>query len=353
VTLLTVGYLAIVQQWEALASELVEELLRRSPGPPGEAAVLAGRAAVDAGPGGVTEGCRQTVVAALLETMTATGRVSPPRRAAAGEALAALGDPRVEVMTLDGMAFCTVPAGRFWMGSGAEDTGVYEDEKPRHEVDLPYEYRMARYPVTVAQYREFVASVGSEVRVPEGLRAPGNSPVMGVSWYEALAFCDWLTRRWQEKGILEKGWRVSLPSEAEWEKAARGTDGRAYPWGDEFDPEKANTGESGVGRASAVGCFPGGAGFYGCEEMSGNVWEWTRSLWGTDWQKPQFVYPYDPSDGREDLQASAQILRVLRGGSFIYYSRDARCAARFRFVPVVRDFYVGFRVVLSPFFSGL
>jgi len=348
VILLTVGYVAIVQQWEKVASELVEELLRRSPGAPGEAAVLAGRAVVDAGRSGVTDGCRRQVVDVLLVTMKATGKVTALRRAAAGRALAELGDPRQEVLTVDAMEFCPVPAGRFWMGS--ED---YEFEKPRHEVDLPYEYRVARYQVTVAQFREYVEATGSQPGYPGSLRAPANSPVVAVSWYEGMAFCEWLTLRFRENGLLEDGWTVRLPSEAEWEKAARGTDGRIYPWGAVPDPDLANYDETGVKDVSAVGCFPGGASVYGCEEMSGNVWEWTRSLWGEDWQKPAFRYPYKAADGREASEASAQLLRVLRGGSCFNFSRLARCAFRNWYLPDNRSLNFGFRVLLSPFSSEL
>lgn len=352
VSLLTVGYLAIVQQWETVASEVVEELLRRSPGPLGEAAVLAGRAVADAGAGGVTEGCRRAVVTSLLDAMAATGKVTASRRAAAGRALADISDPRKGVVTVDGMEFRTVPAGLFWMGSGEEDPEAYGDEKPRHEVDLPYEYRMGRYPVTVAQFREYVDATGTKVGDPDSLRGPTNSPVIWVSWFEAMSFCEWLTERWQNTGFLEPGWCARLSSEAEWEKAARGDDGRLYPWEGEFDLELANCRESGVGDASAVGCFSRGASPFGCEEMSGNVWEWTLSLWGESWERPAYVYPYDLFDGRENQEASAKILRVLRGGSHFVNFRDVRCANRDRSLPGFRNFNIGFRVVLSPFSSA-
>jgi len=316
-------------------------------------ALVAGRAVVDAGRSGVTDGCRRQVVNVLLDTMTATGRVTAPRRAAAGRALAELGDPRQEVLTVDAMEFCPVPAGRFRMGSGEDDAAAFEEEKPRHEVDLPYEYRMARYPVTVAQFREYVEATGDDEVRPYRLRAPANSPAVGVSWYQAMAFCEWLTLRFREKGLLEVGWTVRLPSEAEWEKAARGTDGRIYPWGARPDPDLANYDETGVKDVSAVGCFPGGASVYGCEEMSGNVWEWTRSLWGENPGSPSFRYPYDPLDGRESVSAPPKLLRVLRGGSCVNLSRNARCAIRDWNQPDNRGLGIGFRVLLSPFSSGL
>jgi len=97
-----------------------------------------------------------------------------------------------------------------------------------------------------------------------------------------------------------------------------------------------------------VGCFPGGASPYGVEDLSGNVWEWTRSLWGESISKPEFGYPYDPGDGREDLEAGRDILRVLRGGAFGYVARLVRCAYRYRSRPNYRCWYLGFRLVASP-----
>jgi formylglycine-generating enzyme required for sulfatase activity len=269
-------------------------------------------------------------------------RLPAPERALAGKALAVLGDPRPEVMTVDGLKFRLIPAGPFPMGSATDKEG-FRNETPAREVDLPYDYQMARYPVTVAQFREYVRESGEEPGGPDRLRGAANAPVNRVSWHEALAFCAWLTERWRAAGRVDLGWSVALPSEAEWEKAARGAGSRAYPWGDKFDPELANTGETGIGDVSAVGCFPEGASPYGCEEMSGNVWEWTRSL-GAD-------YPYDPLDGREDEEAAGP--RVLRGGAYYDGASLVRCAVRHWNDPSNRLWNFGFRIVLLPFSPGL
>ncbi len=249
VVVLTVGHLAIIDQWEQAASEVVEGPLGRAPGPPGEAAVWMGQAAADAGPGAVSAACRKKVVAALLDALQAAGRVEPARRAAAGKALAAVGDPRPEVNTVDAMELRTVPAGPFRMGSEEDDPQGFDDERPAHDCDLAYEYRIGRYPVTVAQFREYVKETGKPPQDPDSLRGPANHPVVLVSWSEALAFCCWLEGRWRQGGRLPDGWSVSLPSEAEWEKAARGTDGRQYPWEGSFDADRANVRETGVGGA--------------------------------------------------------------------------------------------------------
>ena len=291
------------------------------------------------------------------------GALPPVDRAQAGDALAVIGDPRfrADAWHLPDeplLGFVEIPAGPFRMGSDKRrDPEASDEEKPQHEVDLP-RYFMARYPVTVAQFRAFVEDGGSRAEDEASLQGLPNHPVVDVTWHRALEYCAWLTERLREwpgtpeplATLLRKDrWRVLLPSEAEWEKAARGSDGRIYPWGKEPDPNRANYDITGIDATSAVGCFPAGASPYGVEELSGNVWEWTRSLWGDDSLKPAYRYPYKPNDGRENLEAADNIPRVLRGGAFNDFSWwRVRCAFRVRGDPANSDGDVGFRVVVGP-----
>jgi formylglycine-generating enzyme required for sulfatase activity len=297
-------------------------------------------------------------------------------RARAGDTLARLGDSRfygpdrfcLPVEPL--LGFVEIPEGKFLMGSDKlRDQAAFEHEFPQHEVLLPT-YYMARYPVTVDQFRVFVQDSGYQPRDEDSLRGTATHPVVNVTWYDALKYGEWLTEKLRAiahqrvgetanqrellafwAGLRDGTLRVTLPSEAEWEKAARGSDGRIYPWGNDWDNDKLNA-EMNIGRTSAVGCFPAGASPYGLLDMSGNVWEWTRSLWGKDWEKPEFKYPYDPNDKRrEDLNASREIRRVLRGGAFRYDQRGVRCAYRDWVGPDDGDDVGGFRVVVSPFFG--
>ena len=265
------------------------------------------------------------------------GRLPPVDRVLAGEALAVLGDDR------DFDELVPVPGGPFAMGDDED-----EDARPRHEVLLPA-FKIGRYPVTNAQYRRFIETTGRMWDSEIGLSAErSNCPVAEMTWHDARAFCAWLTDEWRKHGKIMANEIVRLPTEAEWEKAARGTDGRVFPWGNDWDKDRCNAYESGLGRTSAVGMFPTGVSPYGCLDMAGNVWEWTSSLWGKDFMKPGFKYPYRFDDGRENLEAGNEILRVLRGGSWFSGLRFARCSCRIGFDPYDRVVVVGFRVVVSP-----
>jgi formylglycine-generating enzyme required for sulfatase activity len=373
VILLTVGYLGLVQQRDQAAGIVLQELMLRAPSPPGQAVILAGRAAADMGPGALPPPFHRQMINALLETMLDDHRVDVTRRLAAGIVLADLGDPRPEVTTVDGMRFCLVPAGAFLMGSDKE-RAAEPWENPRHPCLIPYPFWMGRFPVTVGQFREFITACGHSPQDPDSLRGHPNEPVVRVTWYEAMAFCKWSTNRWRRAGWLQPGWSVRLPTEAEWEKAARGGQeipatnvlgrpgrlppspdmianplpGRRFPWGDRTDRNRANYANTESLRPSAAGCFPGGASPYGCEDMSGNVWEWTRSIWGEDGSQPRFRYPYSPRDGREDVRTPSRAFRVLRGGAFNLTSGFARCARRGKHFPHSWLAYVGFRVLLAP-----
>jgi formylglycine-generating enzyme required for sulfatase activity len=302
-------------------------------------------------------------------------------RAEAGLILGRLGDPRpgVGVVEVAGrgvpqVEWVTIEGGPFWMGS-PDDEG-YDNERPRFLCEFIREaYRVGKYLVTLGQYENFVESGGyrnrrwwteagwawresRRVKYPEELQfgysvmMEANLPQVGVSWHEAVAYCRWMTEEIGAESLgLPQGWEVQLPSEAEWERMARGTEGRQYPWaGPLVQPadRQSNFNESKIGGPSAVGMFPKGGTPEGVMDAGGNVWEWTRSLWGSDLRTPQHKYPYDPKDGREDQDAGDGQSRVLRGGSWCWSSDGLRCAFRRRLPPGYRSGEVGFRVVALP-----
>jgi len=241
-----------------------------------------------------------------------------------------------------------VPAGKFLMGFKPEHflerlLGIFFERWNYLRLHTQYlpDYYIAKTPITNAQYAAFVQATGHER--PRHWRWTNTAekqdhPVVEVSWHDAVAYCKWLSE------VTGKPYR--LPSEPEWEKAARGTDGRIYPWGNrwEWDKERCNTREGANGGTTPVGAYPNGASPYGCLDMAGNVWERTLSIYKD--------YPYDPTDGRENLEASDKGLRVLRGGSWVDPRSSARCAFRYRVYPVFRLFNFGFRVVVSPISSS-
>ncbi len=320
-----------------------------------------------------------------LANILEAGLLPAVERAAAGRSLAVLGDERPGVGlrsispplkgegpgVLPDLIWCDVTAGPFIMGSLDDSLGFsWAKETPQREVNLPT-FRISRYPITNAQYAAFVKAggygeagywtaaaangywqggrvrrLGSEwAERPYDYGPPfnlPNHPVVGVNWYEAIAFCAWLTEQLRAAGELDPNDEITLPTESQWEKAARGTDGRLYPWGSKPEPELANSEETGLGSTTAVGCFPGGAGPYGVQDMSGNVWEWCRTKFEESYQ-----------DYRDDNTLEQYTSRVLRGGSFANEQDKCRCAARYNSDPNRRLRHFGFRVVASPSTSGL
>lgn len=240
-------------------------------------------------------------------------------------------------------AFVAIPAVPFRMGTPESDLSAlakayggtresYREEAPQHEVTL-VSYAIATCPVSNALYAAFVNDTGASApmhwRGPQPPQALEQHSVVDVSWEDAQAFCTWLSER--------TGTGYRLPTEAEWEHAARGTDGRTFPWGNEWLPSVANTRDSGPSATTAHKSYPQGVSPYGCLDMAGNVWEWTASL--------DALYPYDSQDGREDSTASGR--RILRGGCYANPHGFARCACRFRLLPNVRNEFLGFRLAQS------
>jgi len=244
----------------------------------------------------------------------------PPRLAELGYQIAFLNDAEVILPPM-----CDVPAGPFLMGSDpAKDRNAQPTEQPQHWVTLE-PYQIAQHPVTVAEYSCFLRATGraalngkdgkpGQVSWQTQLRERLEHPVVVVTWQNAVGYAKWLSER------TGHPWR--LPSEAEWEKAARwdaatGT-GYIYPWGDTFDATRCNTSEGRKGVTTPVGSYPDGASPYGVQDMAGNVWEWTGSVY-----KP---YPYKADGGREQGESAED--RILRGGSWHYDARLARAASR-------------------------
>jgi len=255
---------------------------------------------------------------------------------------------------------CEVPAGPFLMGSDMErDPDAYDGELPQHEVVLPT-FHMCQHPLTVTEFA--CAMEAGAVSEPDagdiitwqGQLQRADHPVIGISLFDAMDYAAWLSK------VTGSTWR--LPTEAEWEKAARGTDGRIYPWGDLWDKARANSEDGGPGMTTAVGSYPQGASPYGVKDMVGNVEEWCSSL-----PNP---YPYRQDDGRE-ISPFAEVVnpddsddddnlgidirsdkfrdeeRALRGSSWEGSRYDARAAFRNRFHPDINNFTGGVRLVME------
>ena len=343
---------------------LAAQLTRQDPGSEagsrvvlwmGKAAEVIGVDTVAQDPGDIESG--EYVLERLRNQLVGllSGSLPVIERAEAGRTLARLGDPRSEIMTIEDMPFCYVPAGPFLMGDSATEEVV------------PHDYWISQYPITQAQYQAFVDAGGYEEprwwtkegwgfkekenwtrqREIGGAFDLPNHPVVGVSAFEAEAFASWLTDIGRERDWLGPEESIMLPDNNEWEKASRGgldipdaamvkaiadikgdlqlttrhnpMPDREYPWGKEATKEHANYGDSGINKTSTPGCFDNGVSPYGVHDASGNVWEWTRVESGSN--------------------------RVIRGGSWRNSARNVRSAIRDNAHPGNRLHGVGFRVV--------
>jgi len=350
VTLLTIGYLGIRQQLPKVAGQVVDAIVEQKPGPAGEAVVLAGDAVLDTSPNGVPHQTRERVIDALVETMQ-DGEIRPELRRRAGLLLGRLGwRPR----DLD--RFVEVPAGEYQAGVGKEAQSI------------PSMYFTAKYPVTNIQYARFVKEDGYQNRElwselgwewrtgkydQRNMEAVERDwldhrpiakrnipyywhnielsnpivPVVGVCWFEAEAYCNWLSKKIV---AVPEDYCVRLLTSGEWERASRGTDGREYPWGNGFVKNAANTWDSdstgsGLGGTTSVSTFRQGVSSADVWDMSGNVWEWTRS-WYDDDRK----------------------YRIVRGGSWIGYQWFARSSFCNWSIPLMFNDDLGFRVGIAP-----
>jgi formylglycine-generating enzyme required for sulfatase activity len=336
-------------------------------------------------PDGAWAGLKRRLQERLRELIEA-GALTPYERAAAGRALGWLGDPRpgVGVMPAAGLrgglpdlrwdtdAWAQeIPPGKFLMGC-TEAEAKDDDEQPQFTcTQIKAPFRLSRHLITVKQYACFVADGGydperdhwtaaardwlreKKITGPADGDQPAfqtpNHPRVGVSWHEAQAFCTWLHGHREKLGV-PPGWEIRLPTEAEWERAARNAEGRLFPW---LPPKRklqeadwpaeltahCNWHGTGLGHTSAVGLFPSGAAACGALDMTGNVWESCRTKWRGN---------YADYDAQADQSPEGTERRVLRGGSWYSDADLCRAANRNRSSPGYRTDLVGFRVVASP-----
>lgn len=247
----------------------------------------------------------------------------------------------------DGAVYVWIAPGDFLMGASISDTQAVGDEQCQEQnVDQQCQYQgqrqvslsgfwMMKTEVTNAQYKRCMATPAKLCKPPNDghWNDPNyaNHPVTGVTWEQAKIYADWAGGR--------------LPTEAEWEKACRGTDGRIYPWSNQIPNDKdllLNDAESKKGDTMPVGSYPQGASPYGALDMAGNVWEWTA-----DWYDPDyFRHRLEPDPKVNDSSALSSAMRALRGGSFNENKAAARCTERYDRSPLDSDINIGFRLVL-------
>lgn len=261
---------------------------------------------------------------------------------------------------LNQMELCYVPPGPFWMGSGPEDRTAAPSERPQHQREVDAGYWISRFAISASQFR----SVG----VIDTYQRRSSRPIVEINWHEAVLYCEALTQHWYKENILPANWAIRLPTEIEWEKAARGGfqvpvtpiiappataikfndpahgsaialkdnphPKRRYPWGNQPSARQDRFNEA-DGSALAT-LFMAGATPYGCEDMAGNIWEWCLN-------KAQPNY----ENYKTEIELSGEEARVVRGGAFDRLQRFARCSFRYWHDSRFRFEMMGFRVVLA------
>ncbi len=265
-----------------------------------------------------------------------------------------------ESYSIGGIEFLRIPEGESTVGS-RDDRYAYDTEFPQHRIKFDYAFAVAKHPITNQQFGAFARQSGFKTkaeteggyiqsyrnaranwRLPDGratIDGKDDHPVVQINWIEAYEFCRWLNDRFGQE--LPAKSTIRLPTEVEWERAARGEDGRIYPWGNDFSEDNCNVGPATtpVSRYSPQGDSP-----WGVADMAGNVWEWTNTIFSY-----QFKYPYQPRDGRE--QSAGTTARACRGGGYVgtaNMERICRCACREPKSPAESNCTVGFRIVIAP-----
>lgn len=350
VFLLAVG---IQKEMPTTVGTLISELLFKEPPENGitlaqaTTALLAGQAVQDTGLARQLVPGVESRLAAIYErtrnwllAIMGADHIPARERATAGRILARLGDPRpgvgvrVESTTRlpDIVWGQEILAGTYTIG---RNKGIEQSFRER-VVKIERAYRMSRYPITYAQFQCFIEAVDYDdpqwwVNMPPNVMSIqeqkfqiGNHPRENVNWYQAVAFCRWLSDKFDEI--------ISLPHEYEWEVAARFPDTRLYPWGNQFDPKKANVNESGIGSTTTVGIYPSGRNeSLDLYDLSGNVWEWCRNKY----ENPSSEQVDDSNDWR-----------AVRGGSWSSHADSASAVYRSRFIPGYNSDVIGFRVLM-------
>ena len=271
---------------------------------------------------------RSLLAIALLSSVISGSATASPGNALTGNTVAPTVKTRINPK--DGAETVYVPAGEFLMGSKKGEG--QDDEHPQRSVYLDG-YWIYKNDVTVAEYQRFCTATGHKMPLAPDWGWNDDNPITNVSWDDAKAYSDWAG--------------LALPTEAQWEKAARGTDGRIYPWGNDWDKARANSREGRNPGTIAVGSYPDGASPYGCLDMAGNVWQWC-----TDWYDEK---AYTNSPQRNPAGPTTGTRRVVRGGSWCYGANDCRSATRRSSIPAARygfdgggDGNFGFRCAELP-----